>query len=326
MWIGAIPRVRLAHLPTPVEELTRLRQEIGGGPRLFIKRDDATGLAVGGNKVRKLEFLVADALHCGADTLITAGGVQSNHARMTAAAANRFGLDAVLVFDGDEGAPLQGNQLLDRVLGAQTRFLSLPAPEALEITREELREQGKRPYVIPVGGSTGLGSMGYVLAMQELAEWGRDHETSIDHVVVASGSGGTQAGLQAVVWSQNLPVQVIGMSVSRDERVLAELVATIATEAVQHVGLTKVFSSEEITVRDEYVGPGYAQVTPECLRAIELAARTEGIILDPVYTGKAMAGLLDLIKQGYFAEDENVVFIHTGGIPGLFAYAEHFAL
>ncbi len=324
MWLGNVPRVRLAHLPTPVEELTRLRQEVERSPRLFIKRDDATGLAVGGNKARKLEFLVADALRQGACTLVTAGGPQSNHARMTAAAANRFGLNTVLVFDGEAGVPLQGNQLLDRLLGADMRFSSLPAPEALEEVARELRGQGRHPYVIPVGGSTGLGALGYALAMQELVEWGRDHETPIDHVVVASGSGGTQAGLEAVVWSQNLPSKIIGMSVSRAEAALAELVSAIATEAVRCVGLKREFSPADITVRDQYVGPGYAQVTPECLDAIELVAQTEGIILDPVYTGKAMAGLLGLIGEGFFEKEDNVIFIHTGGTPGLFAYADHF--
>ncbi|HAI20315.1 MAG TPA: D-cysteine desulfhydrase family protein [Clostridiales bacterium UBA8153] len=323
MQLGAMPRVRLAHLPTPLEETVNLRRALGGGPRLFFKRDDATGLALGGNKARKLEFLVADALAKGADTLITTGGAQSNHARMTAAAANRFGLKTVLVLTGSGAAPRQGNLLMDHVLGAEVRFTTGEAAAAMEEVAAGLSAQGKRPYIIPIGGSHPMGALGYVACVQELAAQAFSTGVRVDHIVMATGSGGTQAGLELGVRLFHLG-QVTGISVSREKSALASRVADIAQGAVSLLGMDLALDPAGIRVFDEYIGEGYAKVTPEGLSSIGLVARTEGVILDPVYTGKAMAGMLDLWAKGAFGPDETVVFLHTGGVPSLFAYAEHF--
>lgn len=319
-----LPRVRLAHLPTPLEEARALSSALGDRVRILIKRDDATGLALGGNKARKLEFLVADALGAGADTLITTGGPQSNHARMTVAAARRFGLEAVLVLTADGDPEVQGNLLLDRVLGARVIFVSDEAESAMSEVAEDLCRAGRRPYIIPVGGSTPVGALGYVAFVQELAAQAFECRLGIDHIVLASGSGGTQAGLVAGTAVFPLPAQVTGISVSRDRAALAARVADIASEAARLAGSAARFGPDEIRVYDEYIGPGYARVTPGGLDAIRLVARTEGIILDPVYTGKAMAGLIDLVQRGVLPAGSTVVFVHTGGAPGLFAFAEHF--
>lgn len=323
MQLSAIPRVRLAHLPTPLEEAVNLRRALGGGPRLFFKRDDATGLAVGGNKARKLEFLLADALAKGADTLVTTGGAQSNHARMTVAAANRCGLGTVLVLTGSGDAPRQGNLLMDHVLGAEVRFTSGDAAAAMEEVADELSARGKRPYVIPIGGSHPIGALGYVACVQELASQAFAAGVKVDHIVMASGSGGTQAGLELGVKLFHLG-KVTGISVSREKSSLASRVAGIAQGAASLLGMELEFDPGSIRVLDEYIGEGYAKVTPAGLHSIGLVARSEGIIMDPVYTGKAMAGFLDLLAKGAFGSDETVVFLHTGGVPALFAYAGHF--
>ncbi|MEW6522355.1 MAG: D-cysteine desulfhydrase family protein [Bacillota bacterium] len=323
MQLAAIPRVKLAHLPTPLEEATTLRRVLGGGPRILFKRDDATGLAVGGNKARKLEFLVADALKKGADTLITTGGPQSNHARMTAAAARRFGLEAVLVLTADSEPPKQGNLLLDYVLGAEVKFVAGDAAEAMEETAAGLRARGKKPYIIPIGGSSPIGALGYVAGVQELAAQAFAAGVAVDHVVMASGSGGTQAGLELGAALFHFGT-VTGISISREKTSLAERIAGIANEAAHLLDVELSFDPSTIRVCDDYIGEGYAKVTPGGLESIRLVAQTEGIILDPVYTGKAMAGFLDLVRQGTFRDDETVVFLHTGGTPGLFAYADYF--
>ncbi|MBT9166409.1 MAG: L-cysteate sulfo-lyase [Chloroflexi bacterium] len=321
MQIGKLPRVRLAALPTPLEEMGNLSQKLGG-PRLFIKRDDNTGLAFGGNKARKLEFLMGDALNQGADTIITAGAIQSNHVRMTTAAANKLGLKTVLVLRGEKPSSYKANLLLDHLLQAEIRFLNAKDAEQInQIVEEiasELSQKGHNTYVITSGGSNCIGASGYALAMTELLAQANEKGIKFDSIVLACGGGGTQAGVVLGTKALNLNMGVIGISVSREAMLLKERVAGLAEETAEHLDLSIPFSPAEIEVYDEYVGEGYAIPTTEGIEAIKLVAEKEGIFLDPVYTGKAMAGLIDLIKKGRFRSDENVVFLHTGGIPAIF--------
>jgi len=321
MQIGKLPRVRLAALPTPLEEMGNLSKKLGG-PRLFIKRDDNTGLAFGGNKARKLEFLMGDALDKGADTIITAGGIQSNHARMTAAAANKLGFKTVLVLSGEKPSSYKANLLLDHLLQAEIRFLNARDSEQIKQRMEEiaseLSSKGHNTYVIPTGGSNRIGVSGYALAMSELLAQANEKGIKFDSMVLACGGGGTQAGVVVGTKALNLNMGVIGISVSREAMRLKEMVASLANETAEHLGLSIPFRPAEIEVYDEYVGEGYAIPTTEGIEAIKLVAELEGILLDPVYTGKAMAGLIGLIRTGCFRRDENVLFLHTGGIPAIF--------
>ena len=319
MLLDRLPRVRLAHLPTPVEELTSLSALLGG-PRLFMKRDDCTGLATGGNKTRKLEYLVGDAQAKGADTLITEGGVQSNHCRQTAAAARRVGMDCILVLQRGYAGELTGNLLLDQILGARLILVDDAAGRAAESAKleAELRAQGRSPYVIPTGGSNGVGALGYANCMREIGD-------DFDVIVTASGSGGTQGGL---VLGRKLfasPAQIVGISDGEPRAELAEMVLRVAREGAAVLEESLEFSDDDITIYDEYYGEGYGIPTPEMVDAVRTVARTEGILLDPVYSGKAMAGLIDLIGRGAFESDQKILFIHTGGTPALFAYRETFA-
>lgn len=324
MELARIPRISLAHLPTPLEPAPRLGEALGV-PRLWVKRDDLTGLALGGNKARKLEYLMAEALEQGADTVLTTGGVQSNHARMTAAAACRLGLRAVLVLADPPPPTEQGNLLLDRLFGAEVQFL--PGADlaemhaALERAAAALRAEGRKPYIIPVGGSTPLGCLGYARAVEELAAQAAASRLRIDAMVVAVGSTGTLAGM-LLGCRQFLPeTRVYGVSVSPAAGPGRRKCARIAAEAAALLGLDWRPAPEEIPIFDDWLGPGYGFPTPEGLEAIRLAARTEGYLLDPVYTGKAAAGLLDHVRRGLVPPGETVVFIHTGGQPALFAAA-----
>jgi L-cysteate sulfo-lyase len=304
MLTDGLPRVRLGQLPTPLHEMPRLAGALGG-PRLFVKRDDQTGLATGGNKTRKLEFSVAEALRQGADTLVTLGAVQSNHARQTAAAAAACGLRCVLVLRGQAPAAATGNLLLDHLLGARVVFSG-------ERTREEVAEEvmvaeraaGHRPYLVPLGASDEVGAAGFVAALEELARQLEDQRVSADRVVFASSSFGTQAGLCVE---------------------LRAGVADIAARLVRRLGLETSVAAEEVVGHDRYLGAGYAVLGEPEREAIELTARREGILLDPVYTGRAMAGLFDLVRRGEFGKRETVVFWHTGGTAALHAYAEQLA-
>jgi D-cysteine desulfhydrase family pyridoxal phosphate-dependent enzyme len=319
--LASIPRAPLAHLPTPLETAPRLGASLGLRD-LRIKRDDCTGLAMGGNKARKLEFLVADALEQGADTLITTGGTQSNHARMTAAAACKYGLRSALFLSTSGHHVEQGNLLLDRMFDAEVRFY--PDHDYDRIEREmravaaEMRERGQRPYIIPVGGSTPLGCLGYVEAVREVASQGEACGWVPDVMVTAVGSCGTIAGLllgSAVF----LPgCRVIGVSVSRRGSAAAERAANIASEAAALLHLNPRFEASDLRIDDDWIGPGYGVATPEGDQAVLSAARAEGLILDPVYTGKAMAGLRGLAERGVITGGERVVFWHTGGGPALF--------
>ncbi len=313
------PRVFIAHLPTPLEPLPRLTAELGG-PQLWVKRDDQTGLATGGNKTRKLEFLVAQALAQGADTLITCGAAQSNHARQTAAAAAKFGLSCTLVLRGQEPPQPQGNLLLDRWLGAEVVWAGdAPLMEQLEEVAEGLRGAGRHPYVVPYGGSNPVGATGYVAAMEELLAQCAREGLHFDHIVLASSSGGTQAGLVVGARARGYTGRILGISVDPQADALKRTLAGLATATAEHLGLRLSFAPEDFDVNDRYLGGGYGVVGELEREAIRLAARTEGLLLDPVYTGRAFGGLLDLIRQGAFSPEERVLFWHTGGTAGLFA-------
>ena len=319
-------RLHLAHLPTPLEPLERLSRELGG-PRIWVKRDDLTGLAGGGNKTRKLEFLLGDALERGTDTVLTAGAVQSNHARQTAAACARLGLGCELFLK--EAAPGRGesyghsgNVLLDRILGAKVRILpsSSDAETAMEERAEALRGEGRRPYAIPVGGSNAVGALGYVECARELSAQAFGIGLRIDAVVHASASHGTQAGLAVGLAVAGAETRLLGVGASGTAQQARANVERIAAATCERLGSPQRFA--EIEVDDRFVGEGYGMPTPEGLAAIRLLARLEGLLLDPVYTGKAMAGLVAMIREGHFGPDENIVYLHTGGWPALFAYEE----
>jgi D-cysteine desulfhydrase family pyridoxal phosphate-dependent enzyme len=315
-----IPREPLGIFPTPLMRAARLTDWLGG-PDIWIKRDDLTGLALGGNKIRKLEFLVADALRQEADTLITTGAAQSNHVRLTAAAARRVGLEPVLVLRRQDHAEPQGNVLLDMILGASIHWIDPgeDANAAMESIARDLRRQGHHPYVIPLGGSNGLGACGYAIAAREVHRQATHLGFAFDVVICAMGSGGTQAGLLLGQRLDRLPFQVWGVSVGPDAATARAMVAAVANDGARLVG-TPPLSPTDVTIFDEYVGPGYGAVTPAVREAIHLLARLEAVLLDPVYTGKAMAGLIDLVKRRVLRTGQRVLFIHTGGIPALFAY------
>jgi L-cysteate sulfo-lyase len=329
--LGRFPRVRLGHLPTPLEPMTRLSAHLGG-PKLWIKRDDCTGLATGGNKTRKLEYLVADALAQGADTLITLGALQSNHARQTAAAAAKLGLKCVLVLEERVTQPTDayrhnGNLLLDRLLGATVKFVPRDSSmtAAAETAADEVRRASGKPYVIPGGGSNAVGAVGYVGCALEILQQASELGMRVDHVVHATGSSGTQAGLIAGFDGMKSGVRVLGITVGRPRDNQERNVGRLLDETWAHLGLKGAAPRDNITADDSYFGEAYGIPTKAMKEAVALLAETEGVLLDPVYSGKAMSGLIDLVRQGRFARDDNVVFVHTGGQAGLFAYQPAFA-
>jgi len=312
-----LPRVRFAHLPTPVEKMPRLAAALGG-PVLSIKRDDQTGLAFGGNKTRKLEYLVAEAQANGARTLITTGAVQSNHCRQTAAAAARFGFECILVLAGDPALD-QGttaNLLLDQLLGAKIIWTSRDARDlALEGAFQDAWNAGKRPYRVPYGGSGPVGAAAYVFALKELLEQGVHPDT----IVFATSSGGTQAGLVLGKELFGYKGRILGISVDEPAQQLKNHVADLANQTADLLDTTIRIDPESVNVDDHYLGAGYGIPTPADIEAIRLFAQTEAILLDPVYTGRAAAGLLNLARKGAFTPGEQVLFWHTGGNPALFA-------
>ncbi len=311
-----IPRLRFAHLPTPVEELPRLARTLNLA-RLLVKRDDQTGLAFGGNKTRKLEFLLAEAQAQGADTLITAGAVQSNHCRQTAAAAAKFGLDCILVLTGEPPERASANLLLDTLLGARLVWAGgrEHRERVLAETFEQARAEGKRPYLVPYGGSNAVGALGYAFAIEEFLQQGIE----ADWIVFASSSGGTQAGLTLGARLFGYRGRLLGISVDEPRRSLQVRVANLAAETSEKFGERIEFSPEEILVNEDYCAAGYGVLTGAEREAVRLFARLEGLLLDPVYTGRAAAGLIDLARKGFFGKDETVLFWHTGGQPALFA-------
>lgn len=319
--LGTKPRVRLAALPTVLEAAPRLGKQLGVD--LYIKRDDNTGLAVGGNKARKLEYLVGDALQNGADTLITTGGPQSNHCRMTAAAAAKCGLDCHLVFTGDAIDVRQGNLLLDQLLGAHLHFLGSDDGKLAELRMKELADelklQGRNPYIVPLGGSNAVGALGYIRAIKEVLDQTDALGLGFDVIIHASGSAGTQAGLLAGIKAFDLPITVIGISVSRSQERLTREVLELCQATLDNAGLKRSIAPAEVIVYDEFVGRGYGVPTELSTEALEMFARLEGVIIDPVYTAKAAAGLLELTRKGVIPAGSKVLFWHTGGSPALFA-------
>ncbi len=317
-------RFPLAHLPTFLEPMERLAATLGG-PELWIKRDDQTGLATGGNKTRKLELLLADALEREADVVLTVGAVQSNHCRQTAAAAARAGLDCLLVLRG-EAPPSEawtGNLLIDDLLGARIRWTGDDEPlAALDAAAEAERSEGREPYVIPYGGSNAVGASAYALAFDELWTQQAELDVHFDRIVFASSSGGTQAGLVVGAKACGYEGQVLGISVDKTGGHLRDTVEALLVPTAAHIDLDLDLGPADVYVNDEYLGSGYAILTDAEREAVRLTARTEGILLDPVYTGKAMAGLMGLVRSGEIDAGETVLFWHTGGIPALFAYAE----
>ncbi len=324
MNLARFARARFAHLPTPLEPAPRLSAELGVD--LWIKRDDCTGLAGGGNKTRKLEFLLGEALEQGADTLITQGAVQSNHVRQTAAAAASFGMACRVVLENRTGNQAEdylwsGNVLLDRLLGARIRTVEAGSDMNAEMAldAEEVRAAGGTPYVIPGGGSNAVGALGYVDCALELAAQANDEGLVIDRIVTATGSAGTHAGLVAglAVSGADIPVLGIGVRAPKDRQ--EENVFNLAVETAALLGHRERVSRSMVVADCDYVGAGYGLIDQGVADALALAARTEGLLLDPVYTGKAMKGLIALARQGAF-EGQTVVFLHTGGAQGLFGY------
>jgi len=319
----AVEQFFLANLPTPLELMSRLSAALNG-PELWIKRDDLTGLATGGNKTRKLELLLSDALSQGAEVVLTVGAPQSNHCRQTAAAAARAGLGCVLVLRGH--APPQerwtGNLLLDDLLGARFWWAGDLEPlDALQEAAAAERAAGRTPYVIPYGGSNPIGASAYALAFDELWNQMMTLRLYFDRIVFASSSGGTQAGLIVGARACCYDGQVLGISVDKKSDVLCRMIWDLLVPTAERLDLDLVFGADEVQVDDSYLGGGYGVLSDAEAGAIRMVAQTEGILLDPVYTGKAMAGLLDLIERGEIGDNETVLFWHTGGIPALFAYA-----
>lgn len=329
--LDALPRAHIAHLPTPIEPLPNLSAALGG-PELWIKRDDQTGLATGGNKARKLEFLLAQAQVADADSVITAGSTQSNHARQTAAGAARLGLDAHLVLYAPGGQPpasTNGNLLLDHLLGAAIHWTAERAPyaETLERVNAQLASAGKRPYVIPYGGSSAHGLLGYANAIREFAAQARGLP-AFDAHVFATSSGGTQAGmlLGAHLAGLSPETEIHGISVDRPAAALAAAVLQLLQDAAALLGIDWQPDPAAVRINDAYTGEGYAVVGAPEREAIRLLASHEGILADPVYTGRALAGLIDLIRQGQFAPGQRVLFWHTGGAAALFAFVSELGI
>ena len=325
MHLTELPRIRLGQLPTPLEEAKRLSDALGG-PRIFFKRDDLTGIGLGGNKVRKLEFIIGKALEEGADTLVVCGGFQSNMARVSAAMANRVGMKVELVLGGLPGEPRPpiANLLLDHLLGAEIRLVNTVPRwefgEFLHEVAEELRSEGRRPFVLEPGGSSPEGMAGYFSATLEMARQFSEQGIEPSRIFVAVGSGSTFGGLALGAMHVNPSFEVVGISVSRMSDYLSEKIPQLTTDANELLGLDKGVRGEDLTTYDQYIGEGYGALTDGACEAIRLVAQTEGVFLDPVYTGKCMAGLVDLVRKGIVGKDETVVFIHTGGSPALFAY------
>jgi L-cysteate sulfo-lyase len=333
MHLARYPRIRLGHFPTPLEFMPNLTRHLGG-PNLYIKRDDCTGLATGGNKTRKLEFLLGDALSRGADTLITLGAVQSNHVRQTIAAAARTGLACKVLIE--ERVPnttdeyLQsGNVLLDQLMGGD---IAARLPAGSDLTgaanelADQLRQAGRKPYLIPGGGSSPVGTLGYVACAQELLSQSFDMGIGIDHVVHATGSTGTQAGLVVGLRAGNSGIPVYGVCVRAPKDEQENHIWKTVQATLDYMGLPATsVERQDIVANSDYVGQGYGIPTQDMVDALRTVAQHEAILLDPVYSGKAMAGLFDLIGKGHFKKGENIVFIHTGGTAGLFGYSKYFA-
>jgi D-cysteine desulfhydrase len=323
MELEHIEKTSLGFFPTPLVELSRLSHFLGG-PKIFMKRDDMTGLALGGNKTRKLEYILADALKQGCDTIITAGAAQSNHCRQTAAAAAKLNLECHLLLGGEAPLKAQGNLLLDHIFACHIHWTGLNR-KGQDITRifTQLKATGKKPYIVPYGGSNELGAMSFIDAVAELQQQKKGREFS--HVIFASSSGGTHAGLVLGKKIHNKTFELVGINIEKETDVtlpFAEQITQLVNSTAKFIGLDYSFSKDQLILNSDYVGDGYGIVGPQDNEAITLTAKFEGILLDPVYTGKAMSGLIHLIRSGKIAKSDEVLFWHTGGAPSLFAYAD----
>ena len=326
MHLARFPRVHLAHLPTPLERMDRLSEALGG-PEIWIKRDDCTGLSTGGNKTRKLEFLMAEAQAEGADLVMTQGATQSNHARQTAAFAARLGMNCHILLEDrtgykDENYNHNGNVLLDVLHGAtyETRNAGLDMNAEMELVAENFRKQGKKVYTIPGGGSNTTGALGYANCALELVGQANDRGLVIDHIVHATGSTGTQAGLVTGLKALNANIPVMGISVRAAKEAQEENVFKLASATADVLGCPGIVSAQDIAANSDYVGEGYGLPNEAGIDAIRMFAKLEGLLLDPVYSSKGAAGLIDLIRKGHYKKGERVVFLHTGGSVSLFGY------
>jgi len=328
MQLSKFPRVRLAHLPTPLEHLPRLSEHLGG-PQIYVKRDDCTGLATGGNKTRKLEFSMGEALQQKADTIITVGAVQSNHVRQTAAAACKLGLKCEVLLEHRVGHPSDlyrnsGNVLLDRIFGANLREYEKGTDfdAAIAEVANEVRAAGGTPYIIPGGASNPVGALGYVGCGLELLQQFSAQSLHVDHIVTATGSAGTHAGLAVGIRGGDSDLPILGIGVNAPQKAQEERVYQLAVETADLVGVPGVVSRDDIIANSNYIGPGYGEPTDAMNEAVLMLARLEGLLFDPVYSGKALAGMIDYIREGRFEAAATIVFLHTGGAAGLFAYAD----
>lgn len=331
MDLSRFERVRLAHLPTPIEPMERLTRELGGA-RLFVKRDDATGVALGGNKTRKLEFQLAEALAAGADTVVTAGAIQSNHARQAAAAAARLGLDCVVILRWNIRPPgtsfsLSGNILLDRLLGAEIRTVAADETpdQAAQRTMEDLSRRGRNPFFIPAGGANATGSLGYAAAAAEIVDQARALNVRFDRIVVASSSGGTQAGLLAGLHALDEPIPVLGVGVAVSQAEQEAKVWSLTEATANLIGADHRPDRGHVVVDCGHHAGHYGVVKDSTLDALKLVGRMEGLALDPVYSGVAMVALIEAVRSGSISAAETVLFLHTGGSAGLFGYADRLA-
>ncbi|WP_376878213.1 D-cysteine desulfhydrase [Albirhodobacter sp. R86504] len=331
MHLARFPRVHLAHLPTPLEKMDRLSAELGG-PEIWIKRDDCTGLSTGGNKTRKLEFLMAEALAMGADTVMTQGATQSNHARQTAAFAAKLGMGCHILLEdrtgsNDHNYNDNGNVLLDHLHGATTskRAGGMDMQAEMELVAEKLKAEGRKVYLIPGGGSNATGALGYVNCAFELMGQANDRSLRIDHIVTATGSAGTQAGLITGLKAMNANIPLLGIGVRAPKEKQEENVFALAQKTAEKLGCPNVVSRGDVIADSSYVGAGYGVPREDTIEAIRMFAQLEGILLDPVYSGKGAAGLIDHCRKGTFKKGERIVFLHTGGSTALFGYDSVFA-
>lgn len=323
--LDQIPRKEFCLLPTPISKLPRLTDHLKGA-NINIKRDDLTGMGFGGNKNRKLEFLLADALEQEADTIITEGALQSNHCLQTAACANKLGLDCELVLSGEKPTTITGNLLLDQILDVEIHRTkeNKNRKKVMEKVAKTLEKKGKKPYIIPTGGSTVIGILGYVNFMKEIAEQARQMNKDFDMLVHGSGSAGTQAGILIGKKLYYSKIDILGISAGEPKEEINTEIKSLVRQFEKHWNTDLDLKDEEITIREKYFGKGYGIPSKEMVETVKLAAQLEGIFLDPVYTGKAMVGLIDLIKKNSIPKDASVLFLHSGGGPSLFAYAEVF--
>ncbi|KVM54715.1 cytochrome C biogenesis protein CcmE [Burkholderia ubonensis] len=331
MNISRIPRRGYVKQRTPIESLPTLSRAIGGKVNVLIKRDDLLPGAGGGNKTRKLDYLMQEALDAGCDSIITWGAVQSNHCRLTLDCANREGLACHLLLEervpGSYDPRNSTNNFLYRLLGASSTKVVPGGTDMLAAARQraaEIREQGGKPYIVQIGASTAIGAVGYAVCALEMVSQLVDMQHAVDHVVISSGSSGSQAGLVAGLAGMNSDIRVHGICAGRSKDVQEGLVYSLANETAALLGLTREVPKEAVICYDDYIGPGYSLPTDEMVAAVTLVARTEGILLDPTYTGKAMAGLIDHVQKGTFAEGSTVLFVHTGGALSLYDKTEYF--